>query len=145
MAGCLHIQCVSEINGITVGECSMHKGRIRVYVNMGFYRRVFRGTLYSPFGRSIVQQLKRLWPSCVASSTHHPSPIVFLTIHGDSGGEAIVLRGDCIGHCEKKMFIWTCVFSEWLPRRSCLNLPIRSFVNGNIEIESTVSCILVLI
>ena len=50
----------------------------------------------------IAQQLKRLWPSCVASSTHRPSPIVFLIIQGDSGGEIIVLRDDCIGHCEEK-------------------------------------------
>jgi len=110
MAGCLHIQRVSEINGITVRECSMHKGRIRVHVNMGFSMRVFRGTLYSPFGRSIAQQLKRLWPSCVASSTHRPSLIVFLTIQGDSGGEASVFRGECIGHCEKKVHMDMCLF-----------------------------------
>ena len=85
----------------------------------------------------------------MASSTHRPSPIVlkcstiFLTIQDDSGGEVVVLRGDCIGHCEKKSSHEHVSFMNGL--QSCLNLPIKSNVNGNKERESTVSCILILI
>ena len=59
-------------------------------------------------------------------------------------------RGYCLERwlsviVKKKKFIWTCIFSEWLPGQSCLNLPIKSIVNGNKKRESTVSCILILI
>jgi len=47
------------------------------------------------------------------------------TIQGDSGLKVHLLEGDSIGHCEKKKFVRTCD-SEWLPRYSCLNLPIHN-------------------
>jgi hypothetical protein len=45
-----------------------------------------------------------------------------LNIQGDSEGTVSILRGDSIGHCEKKSSYEHVSNSEWLPTYSCLIL-----------------------
>jgi hypothetical protein len=52
-------------------------------------------------------------------------------IQGDSGGKVSILRGDCVGHCESKVYVNMCPVINDYRDRAVQNYQYKSTVNGN--------------